>query len=214
MTYLLCSNYLPSDHQAVVLDQLNLSRQGRVLFVSSQTKGLDPTPFIEQAKQDWSWISDVDWEVAGIDDPASLANLEGTFDVVILSGGNTFYFMYHARDIMDDIFDRHVSEDALIIGISAGAVILTSNIATAGLSHGDENLVELEDMTGLDILDFQVVPHFEESDQIAQEVSDYSEHQECRVSGLPEDGGLVIDNDRMIILGEVLRFENGQYERV
>lgn len=214
MTYLLCSNTLPSDHQAVVLEQLNLSRQARVLFISSQTKGIDADPFINQAQADWQWVSDVSWEVVGIDDPAALADLEGTFDIVILSGGNTFYFMYHARDVLDDIFDRHVSDDALVIGLSAGAILMTPSVATAGLSHGDENMIGLEDMSGLDLVNFQIVVHFDESDQLSQEVSDYSEYQDCPVYALPEDGGLVIDNDRMIVLGEVLRFKSGQYERV
>ena len=45
--------------------------------------------------------------------------------------------------------------------------MLTPSINICNLPNFDENLVELEDFSGLDIVDFEVFPHYDELSQKA-----------------------------------------------
>lgn len=85
-------------------------------------------------------------------------------DVLILSGGNTFTFLRHLKESgLDKTISEFSKKDKVIAGFSAGAIILSPTIEIAGLPGFDDNLVELEDLTSLNIIDFDVFPHYEES---------------------------------------------------
>ncbi|MCK8046036.1 Type 1 glutamine amidotransferase-like domain-containing protein [Shewanella sp. 1CM18E] len=80
-------------------------------------------------------------------------------DVIHLSGGDTFRFLKALKQQkLLPVLRQYSVDGGAIIGVSAGAMIITPSIASAPLC-GDNNDCQLDDLTALNIVDFMFVPH-------------------------------------------------------
>ena len=83
--------------------------------------------------------------------------------IVFISGGNTFYLLQELKKKNLIPYLREKIENGLLyIGESAGSVITAPNIEYADIVDDKALATELNDYTGLNLVDFYVVPHFEE----------------------------------------------------
>ena len=83
--------------------------------------------------------------------------------IVFISGGNTFYLLQELKKKNLIPYLREKIENGLLyIGESAGSVIIAPNIGYADIVDDKALATELNDYTGLNLVDFYVVPHFEE----------------------------------------------------
>ena len=83
--------------------------------------------------------------------------------IVFISGGNTFYLLQELKKKNLISYLRGKIENGLLyIGESAGSVITAPNIGYADIVDDKALATELNDYTGLNLVDFYVVPHFEE----------------------------------------------------
>ena len=83
--------------------------------------------------------------------------------IVFVSGGNTFYLLQELKKKNLISYLREKIENGLLyIGESAGSVITAPNIEYADIVDDKALATELNDYTGLNLVDFYVVPHFEE----------------------------------------------------
>ena len=80
-------------------------------------------------------------------------------DVIYVSGGNTFYLLNELRKsrAAQAIKDA-VKAGKIYVGESAGAIAAAVDTRYATLM--DENSAKMSDFTGLNLVDFCVVPHF------------------------------------------------------
>ena len=81
----------------------------------------------------------------------SLEKSADTFHIV-------FYLLYHLRKSGADLVlkDMVKNRQILYIGVSAGSIVVGKSIA----SSTDENNIGLQDLTGLELLDSVIIPHF------------------------------------------------------
>ncbi len=79
--------------------------------------------------------------------------------LVHLSGGDTYRFLrgLHSRNQQQKL-KGYAASGHLLVGVSAGAMLLTANIETAVLC-GDSNTVGLENLKALGLADLLFVPH-------------------------------------------------------
>ena len=84
-------------------------------------------------------------------------------DVSLISGGNTFQLLSNLRESgLDSVIVKlSHKQDVALAGFSADALGLTPTIAICNLPGFDENLVEINDFSGLDIVDFELFPHYQ-----------------------------------------------------
>ena len=83
--------------------------------------------------------------------------------IIFFSGGNTFYLLQELKKKNLISYLRGKIENGLLyIGESAGSVITAPNIGYADIVDDKALATELNDYTGLNLVDFYVVPHFEE----------------------------------------------------
>ena len=83
--------------------------------------------------------------------------------IVFISGGNTFYLLQELkRKNLTSYLKERIENGLLYIGESAGSVIATPNIEYASIVDDKTLATELNDYTGLNLVDFYIVPHFEE----------------------------------------------------
>lgn len=93
------------------------------------------------------------------------------FDVIFVCGGNTFHYLDKIRTKgLDKQIIKHVKNNKLFIGESAGSIIACPSIITANLGGeaADSNDINLTDLNGLNLVDFIISPHYiiDEENQI------------------------------------------------
>ncbi len=89
---------------------------------------------------------------------------------LMISGGNTFILLNNLRKSGLDkkIINFAKRKNVVLSGMSAGAAVMapTIRIVSEKWTFGsDENIVGLKNFSGLNIVDFEVLPHFESSDK-------------------------------------------------
>ena len=85
-----------------------------------------------------------------------------SFDVVYVTGGNSFYLLELVRKSgLDAILPKLLDKGIVYLGESAGAVIMSNSIEPTGLMDYPE-FSDLKDYVGLDYLDFVFLPHSDE----------------------------------------------------
>jgi len=93
-------------------------------------------------------------------------------NILIITGGNTFTLLNHLRlSGLDETIKEFWQKDKVVLsGFSAGAIVLTPRINIASQPSGidptdmsDENLVGITDLTGLNIVNFEIWPHYYEN---------------------------------------------------
>ena len=83
--------------------------------------------------------------------------------IVFISGGNTFYLLQELkRKNLITYLKERIENGLLYIGESAGSVIAAPDIEYASIVDDKTLATELNDYTGLNLVDFYIVPHFEE----------------------------------------------------
>ncbi|WP_180379420.1 Type 1 glutamine amidotransferase-like domain-containing protein [Campylobacter concisus] len=80
-------------------------------------------------------------------------------DIIYISGGNTFYLLNELRKSrVWQAIKNAVKAGKIYIGESAGAIVAAPDTRYA--TPMDENSPNMSDFTGLNLVDFCVVPHF------------------------------------------------------
>ncbi len=104
------------------------------------------------------------------DDPAK--NLE-KYDVIYLAGGNPFYLLYHLKKSgADNMIMKSVDTDTVIVGTSAGALVLGPHIKIVRyLTPLIEEGIVLDNINGLGAFSFPIMPHSNREDLFPHETS-------------------------------------------
>lgn len=113
---------------------------------------------------------------------------------LLITGGNTFTLLHHLRasGLDQSIKDFAKGDNFVLGGFSAGAIVLTPTIKLAGeIGDYDENAVGLTDLTGLNIVDYEVLPHYE--DRYAAELDHYRQSTPNEVKTITDEELIVID---------------------
>jgi dipeptidase E len=138
-------------------------------------------------------------------------------DVIHLSGGNTYYFLYHLRKtgFLDDL-KNYVKNDGILTGLSAGAIIMTPNINTAGFPEFDcdENDEDLKSFKSMGLVDFEFFPHYRNSKRYDEELISYSKSNKNPLYACPDGSGIVVKNDSVEFFGKAFCFHKGKKFRV
>ena len=89
------------------------------------------------------------------------------YDAVYICGGNTFYILSKMRECnFDKAVKEFVNERGVYFGVSAGSIIAGPDIELAGISNDwDKNKVGLKDISGLNLIDKIISPHYEPEDE-------------------------------------------------
>jgi len=123
-------------------------------------------------------------------------------DMLFVNGGNTFFLLYWIRKSgFDNVIKKFLSDDKLYVGVSAGGIVVGNSIAIAGVEPGDANNVELQDLTGLKIVDLEFSPHV--PDVVSYEsVERYSKTTTDKVYCVDDYAGVLIQNDKVSVIGD------------
>lgn len=123
-------------------------------------------------------------------------------DIIYVAGGNTFYLLQELkRTGTDKLLADEINKGKLYIGESAGAILTAPDIGYSQKWIMWEKAPDLKDYSGLNVVDFYVVPHYKnwEMGKAAQIIIDkYSESLDLKV--INDKQAIFIDNDKVKIL--------------
>ena len=134
-------------------------------------------------------------------------------DVIYLAGGNTFYFLHHLRKSgLLPLLKQFVGRGGVLAGLSAGAIILTPHIGTAGspLPDPDDNDVKLKNLRALGLVRFEFYPHYTASSKTNHVLLQYSRTSKHPVLACSDGSGITINENRMTLIGNVVIFSGGK----
>jgi len=124
------------------------------------------------------------------------------YDAVYIGGGNTFKLLKRLKETnLDKKLIELYKKGKKIYGGSAGAIIWGYDIKTSQLCiDKDENLVNLKDTSGLDILsNYDIQVHFE-NNQI-KEHQEYIFKTQRNIIAIPEDSALRVSEKELVAIG-------------
>src|SRR3989338_6548996 len=165
---------------------------------------------VEQGNKDWvvnqfltlwrhgyNWIDIVDPTAAGVDWQERLKEV----DVIYPSGGNTFHLLDQARKTGFDKWLKNNLKNKVYVGGSASTILLTPNIGVAGIDKIDPNLSGLTDLTGLGLVDFEIVVHV--PSMISSESAEkYAKKSKNRIYIFDDETALKIDGKKIEVVTE------------
>lgn len=134
-------------------------------------------------------------------------------DIIYLAGGNTFYFLHHLRRTgMLPKLKRFAERGGVLAGLSAGALIMTPTIHLAGYPahEADENEIGLRDFRALGLVPFEFYPHFHDGLKLHRALLRYSRRTTSPLYALRDGGGIVLDEQRLSILGQGVIYHDGR----
>jgi dipeptidase E len=125
-------------------------------------------------------------------------------DAIHLCGGNTYYFLYwlQQRGLMERL-KHYALYEGVLIGISAGAIIMTPDIITAQLCN-DTPYAPLTIYQGLGLVDFAFVPHLQDTPEEYTHMQAYADQQQKVLYGCHDGDGIVVAGETITLIGNVI----------
>lgn len=125
--------------------------------------------------------------------PAELA----PYDVVEIIGGNPYYLLNSIRqnNFVEMLAD--FAKSKVIIGCSAGALVLTPSLDLIDLYSPEMNIVDLKDLSACHLTNVRLLPHYSKFmnryDHFEEKCLQYEQENRCSVIRLNDGEGIFID---------------------
>ncbi len=134
-------------------------------------------------------------------------------DIIHLAGGNTFYFLKYLRQSkMLTYLKAFAQAGGILTGLSAGAIMMTSDITMAGEPEfdRDENTVHLTNLKSMNLVDFYFFPHFRQSTRYDNAFKIISKKTEKIIYASPDGSGIVVDDNKLTFIGKTFGYYQGK----
>ena len=179
-------------------------RGNTVAYISSEPQEGD-RPYYLSTIEDYSKISEgVKVDYFDLSENFSDENLLKllNYGTIYLSGGNTYVFMDSAnKRNISQILNKHLESGGLLIGASAGSIMMTPTIDLAGFE--DENIPNLKDTSGFGFVDFEFHPHYSNDRDY---LSEYINGENNDLYVCKDGSGIFYSNGEIKLFGEVSKF--------
>ncbi len=141
-----------------------------------------------------------------LDEPHSAEDIAALFacDAIHLSGGHTGSFLDRLRrsGMIGPLRDWALS-GGILIGVSAGAILMTPTIATDALFIG-RRPEDVTDGDALDLVPFEFFPHLGDDATYLPELLRYSTHTAHPIVACNDSDGIVVTGRRIECVGNPL----------
>lgn len=134
-------------------------------------------------------------------------------DAIFLGGGNTFYFLQHLRkQKLLPKLRAFAKNGGLLMGLSAGSILMTPNIGTAIVPtlEADENEVGIKDFRALSLVPFEFVAHYDGGKKTDKELLEYSKGVKYPVYACADGQGIVVKGSSLQFVGNIAVFHSGK----
>lgn len=127
-----------------------------------------------------------------------IRNLLTDKDIIYVQGGNTFYLLKHIRKGgFDKVVKELLEKGVIYVGVSAGSIVAGPTIETSNWGDGDNNIVGLTDLTGMHLVNFNVVVHY---------IKDHKDIIEKEIPKSKYPARILTDNQAILVRGNEVEF--------
>lgn len=128
------------------------------------------------------------------------------YDVIEINGGNPFYLLDRMRKANAKPFlESHIKAGKMIIGISAGSVVLQKDIEIVNIYSSEMNFLELSNLDGLGLVNATILPHYSKFvkrfDCCEERCKEYESRKDVTVIRLNDGDGIIISDSIETIIG-------------
>ena len=172
--------------------------QIKIIFVPTASKSKEELKYVQESKKELLdlGIFENNIKTINLDKPTSFQEVEN-FDVIYVCGGNTFYLLKKVRETgFDKVIIEFVKTDKLYFGVSAGSILVCPTIDIA--NPFDENDVNLTDLTGLNLTNVIVSPHYNDKEKTI--INDFKKKSQYEVVPLTDEQALLVINKKIKIV--------------
>lgn len=122
-----------------------------------------------------------------------------SYKVIYVCGGNTFKLLKYTRKAnFDTAIKDLLKRGGVYIGVSAGSIIVGPSIDIANEVDSDLNDVNLEDLTGFNITNVIMFPHY--SPEIEDQVLKFEKKYGVTVDRIDNSQAILIDGGQKIFI--------------
>lgn len=125
------------------------------------------------------------------------------YQVIYINGGNPFYLLHHLRHSCADQVIKDIADQSnyVIVGASAGAVVLGPDIEVVNYFTPDMNSVNLLDLRALGITNVSIFPHYDREDvfpektgrTIEERLLIFENIRKRSITRLKDDGFIIVN---------------------
>lgn len=133
-------------------------------------------------------------------------------DLIHMGGGNTYYFIKYLRARgLFSFLKEFAIKGGVLSGLSAGGILMTPNINTAGYPEfdKDDNEEGVQNFKALNLVKFEFFPHYRNSIRFDRELLYQSTQTGNPIFALPDGSGIVKFEDTMKFIGRAFCFSKG-----
>ena len=205
----LCSSF--ADVASILSETVSSSLKGKtVAFIPTASIHEEYTQYVEDGKSALRTLGLTIKEVEITQfDKNQITKILNDCDCIYVSGGNTFFLIQELRKTgTDKLIKEQVEMGKLYIGESAGTIILSPNIEYA--TKMDDYLTltpNFNDFTGLGIIDFYPVVHFNCFPFAEATRNIINEYGHLPLKPITNQQAIVITGDAVLILGKTSKTE-------
>ena len=121
--------------------------------------------------------------------------------VVWFSGGNTFYLLEQFRQTGLSKILPQLLINKIYGGTSAGSIVATPSIDVANVEPGDTNINNITDLSGLNLVDFEVSPHTYSYVTI-ENVAKYAASLNRTLYAIDDQSAVSVDGNKVEVISE------------
>ncbi len=172
--------------------------QIKIVFVPTAARSKEELKYVDESKEELFDLGILESNIKTLNLNSSVSfNEIEEFDVIYVCGGNTFYLLQKVRETgFDKVIAEFIKKDKLYFGVSAGSILACPNIDIA--SPFDENNVNLTDLTGLNLIDVIISPHYKDEEKSI--IDDFKKKSRYEVIPLTDKQALLVINREIKIV--------------
>lgn len=100
---------------------------------------------------------------------------------------------------------KYLNDGGILLGISAGAIVLTPSINISHVFYKSRT----DQHRAVGLVDFHFLPHWNQREDRLEAVKRFSIENKATVYACNDGDGMVIRGDRIELVGDVVKIENG-----
>jgi len=161
MRLILSSSVLEKDKLRYALSKLlPLASRYQACIITTASVEYKEKNFHAQKLMDRLNLLDIDAKFIDIEFQAS-SELESC-DIIIINGGNPYHLLYHIKKSGTDVLlRRKANNGSVIYGISAGLLVLQSDIEIIDMISPEMNILGIKDKKAIGLINDIILPHYE-----------------------------------------------------
>lgn len=202
-------------------DNVNLKKKMKEIFLDKKyTLSYIPSmadrnlKCFEKTKNKLSEYGNFEFNYFDIDYFCNIEKTDKIFksEVIYLSSGNTYYFLNSLKKrYFITRLRRYVENGGYVIGLSAGAIMMAKDISAA--QFGDEDIVGLSDLSSLDLVDFDFMPHWNNHSHYLNDLKEYSNNTGNTVYTCNDGDGIIVMNNKLHFYGDIKMIKEGEIRK-